>query len=623
MGFMVNSLFDIVFQLCKGFMFFFSGSFWKDLMVPEVDSASLGDIASLFTLGSTSLHNAAHGPFDYIFQGLHLKHVIGIIKGLAYMLATLIFLFGLLRALMPDTPNSKAQHPATLTGRFILANLCITCAYGIMNIVQYPMWVACDAIYNFALSGEGQKYGFSAYPAFVTSPAELEDPSKMADVFDDTFNLESVVGMITGYDMVPKLISIILCLVMTYSFVKLVLEIVERYIVCGFLFYMAPMGFSLLASEGTANTTKTYMQMIIGQYLVITMNLMIIFVFFGAVGVGGGGMLIKSASDQILFMCLLISWLRLGAKLDEMMRTLGFSVAQTGAGLGAEIAGTALTIGIMAKTATSAMSAGKNLTGKIQARSENAARQKTLNGISGAQGLGKSAGTTPNVAGRTAKDGTPLASMDASNTKSWNGGRISESTERAIDDRNAANHDPSQWTSGEAGLKAAQELLPPNIADSVESASVGANGAMSLTMEDGSHLDVRAASSDGASELKAAGGYVETGSGGGFVVGSFDGGAANNVYVQNSVGTSQVIQSMEKQGARDVIMRPDGGIRGIVYDKNNNPQSVLTAYSNSMNGDRVRDLRATMPKGSIAERSVTDMSGNKQHWTFTKESFDG
>lgn len=271
---------------------------------------------------------------------------------------------------------------------------------------------------------------------------------------------------IFGQDMIkngkPSLglfvIEVILGCALIYAFIRLVLEIYQRYVTIGLLFYSSPLAFSMLVSRSTKNIFSAWIQMLFSEFILMCINLFFVGTYTSAMynifskGVAGAAMtadgrpkyLFETNQQFVVVMLILIAWLIVGQKTDEYMRSLGLSVAQTGAGLGAALAGGYL----LAKTGVGIARSGMRV-GNSAFRAASKVDQGLLGGKVGAGLREKLGGTIP-------------AARDA-------GGHITNPSKAA------------------AALNSGK-LTGENLRQASE--SLGVSGAMSSMVSDGQRLDL-------------------------------------------------------------------------------------------------------------------------------------
>ncbi len=164
-----------------------------------------------------------------------------------------------------------------------------------------------------------------------------------------------IVDIASTLSVVGVILQTILLITLGWNYFKLLLEIVERYVVVGILCYTSPLAYSMGASRSTSQVFKSWCRMIGSQLLLLVMNVWFLRAFNSSVGqfmVNGGG-LSNGKGNLFLWLFCAIAFLKIAQKFDSHLSAIGLNVAQTGTGLGMEI--------LMA--AKSVVSLGKCVTG--------------------------------------------------------------------------------------------------------------------------------------------------------------------------------------------------------------------------------------------------------------------
>lgn len=133
-----------------------------------------------------------------------------------------------------------------------------------------------------------------------------------------------------GGNMLLYLIMIIL---ICFSFIKLLLEIVERYVVTFVLLYLSPLAASTLASNSTSGIYKKFITMFFSQCILLFLNVWCLNMACSALNITGQ----PDNKTLIVPFLLCYAFLRISAKMDSYINQLGLNAAITGGGLGAEI----------------------------------------------------------------------------------------------------------------------------------------------------------------------------------------------------------------------------------------------------------------------------------------------
>lgn len=80
------------------------------------------------------------------------------------------------------------------------------------------------------------------------------------------------------------LIGLILVLILSWNYIKLLFEAAERYILLGILVFTAPVAFSMGSSQSTSNIFKSWCRMFGGQLFLLIMNVWCLRLFTSMVG---------------------------------------------------------------------------------------------------------------------------------------------------------------------------------------------------------------------------------------------------------------------------------------------------------------------------------------------------
>lgn len=149
----------------------------------------------------------------------------------------------------------------------------------------------------------------------------------------------ALVGIVSDATVVGALLETILIITLGWNFFKLLLEVVERYVVVGILCYTSPLAYSMGASKATSQVFKSWCRMIGSQLLLLVMNVWFLRAFNSSVGqyMINGGALSNGAGNVFLWLFCAIAFLKVAQRFDSHLASIGLNVAQTGMGLGMEI----------------------------------------------------------------------------------------------------------------------------------------------------------------------------------------------------------------------------------------------------------------------------------------------
>lgn len=160
------------------------------------------------------------------------------------------------------------------------------------------------------------------------------------------------------------LLYLIMLILIIFSFVKLLLEIVERYVVTFVLIYLSPLASATLASSSTSGIYKKFIAMFFSQCLLLLLNVWCLRMACSGLSLSG-----YEGSGLIVPLLLCYAFLRVSAKMDSYINQLGLNAAITGNGLGAEIMATGMSLMGMGKSGHggSADGAGNKVLGAAKA----------------------------------------------------------------------------------------------------------------------------------------------------------------------------------------------------------------------------------------------------------------
>lgn len=170
----------------------------------------------------------------------------------------------------------------------------------ILDFCQYP--------YNAIINEDAVKWGADLAGAFA--PEGL-----IADAFAH----------------VSSVVYLLMLLLIGISFIKLLLEIVERYVVTFVLMYLSPLAAATLASGTTSGIYKKFFTMFVSQCVLI-------FLDAWCLKMAVSGLSLSSSGNHVIVSLLLcFAFLRISTRMDSYLNQIGLNSAITGGGMGAEI----------------------------------------------------------------------------------------------------------------------------------------------------------------------------------------------------------------------------------------------------------------------------------------------
>jgi len=124
-----------------------------------------------------------------------------------------------------------------------------------------------------------------------------------------------------------------------WNYFKMLLEVVERYIVVGVLCYTSPLAFAMGGSKTTNQVFKSWCRMVGSQLLLLVLNVWFLRAFNSSVGqfAANGGALTTGSGNIFLWIFCALAFLKTAQKFDSYLASMGLSVAQTGSSMGMEV----------------------------------------------------------------------------------------------------------------------------------------------------------------------------------------------------------------------------------------------------------------------------------------------
>lgn len=271
-----------------------------------------------------------------------------IMQATAWVLLIMIVVFQLLRNTLG--PLSDAEKPTTLIGRAAISAFCIGYAMPICDILLK----LCRDPYN----------------AFLGYQATGEDFTwaNLSNTLTNLFN-----NLLTSVSGLGVIVMLLLVIAIAWNYLKLLLEVVERYVVLGVLTYTSPLGFTLAGSHSLANSFKAWCRMFGAQLIMMLMNVWFLRGFNFAMGgyLASYGTVVPSnvteaqelSSPTLFWMFAILAFLRTAQAIDRHLSAIGLSVAQTGVGLGQELMHTGMSLAMGARMMSMGMGRGAATTG--------------------------------------------------------------------------------------------------------------------------------------------------------------------------------------------------------------------------------------------------------------------
>lgn len=185
------------------------------------------------------------------------------------------------------------------------------------------------------------------------------------------------------FETIMALFNFLLVFAIAFNYIKFIIEVGERYVLMGLLSLFSPLCIATGISDATSSTFKSWFRIMISQVILMIFAVFFLKVFHGAVNrvtqynassgegtiIGGLAQLAgaktavlpdgKTPYHPLIGFIFLLSWLRLAARVDNYLGSLGITTLAAGDGLfGDLLGGAGVFKGVMRGT-KGALSAGK------------------------------------------------------------------------------------------------------------------------------------------------------------------------------------------------------------------------------------------------------------------------
>jgi hypothetical protein len=150
----------------------------------------------------------------------------------------------------------------------------------------------------------------------------------------------------TPLDIVSSLPAAILSFVLTvaiaWNYFKLILEIAERYVVLGVMYYTMPLAVVPMVSRETSKISAAWLKMLVSELLILVLNVYFVAAFKQAVMYSSATVHYEvnghMVGGAVLWSFVALAFLKTAQKIDSHMAALGLTTVQLGSGVAGTIA---------------------------------------------------------------------------------------------------------------------------------------------------------------------------------------------------------------------------------------------------------------------------------------------
>ncbi len=195
------------------------------------------------------------------------------------------------------------------------------------DVRSNPVEIAIRMMLAFAMIWFGN-YFLEAIINLFTYPYQALlaiDPYENSTIMGSA--ADALAGLIQGSAGI--VLSLILVIILGYNLIKLLLEIIERYLMVGVLTYTSPLAWTTLTSRGTQTIFTKWFVMFFGQCLLMLLNVWSIKMLISV--------LTYDAANIFFRFIIALAFCKIAQRIDTYLQQLGIGVATTGGGLMGEL----------------------------------------------------------------------------------------------------------------------------------------------------------------------------------------------------------------------------------------------------------------------------------------------
>lgn len=235
-----------------------------------------------------------------------------ILQGVAFGIIFGIGIFQLVK-FFTGPLSQTTETPLRIGVRCVIASACVLLGnYGLVavcNLFSYPYadLSSVDGV-NF-----GSTWGSAGVSSFITTLSS-GDLSGLTD---------GVVAELNSFAML--FLSFIILILLGWNLFKLVLEVIERYLVLMTIIYTSPLGWATIASESTEGIFKKWLSMFFSQCVMMLLNVWSFKIVLSIFGTGGEG-----ASLSFMRLVIGLAFCKVAQRMDTYLNQIGANPALTG-----------------------------------------------------------------------------------------------------------------------------------------------------------------------------------------------------------------------------------------------------------------------------------------------------
>lgn len=260
-----------------------------------------------------------------------MKNIYSYAIAISFAILIVTTLFSLLNTMINTQEN--ADSPISIIGRMLL------CMLGIFSVTKIAAMISSEfispTIHALWKTSDGDVSFTAAFVALCTKMHINALPQSILNSIGQMAGggivTKVIKMMIKDYDPgFGMIITTVLFIPMVKDYVKLLWEILQRFLTIVFLSYTAPFAFSLGVSSDTRDVSKKWIRMYFGQLFIFVINILLLTVFINAID--GTTFSATDGFNGLIWIALYTCYLRMAAQVDNLFLFMGFNISPIGVG---------------------------------------------------------------------------------------------------------------------------------------------------------------------------------------------------------------------------------------------------------------------------------------------------
>lgn len=281
--------------------------------------------------------------FELVLKGY--SGIIPFLRTLSIAFIMIILISSLSKIII--NPQANETPMSVITGA-IIAGILSTCAPFLV--------VQAEKLFMVLYSG---------LLKMVPAETNFQNFASSATVFIADGSASKYGALMEG--LMTSVLLLILLLMIAAKFFGFILEVAQRYLVLGALLIFSPLACCFITTKSMRNSFKAYIRMVASTLFLMVMNVFFLALFLKSVGGFSDAITsIGAENSSSSKVAIVVTWciveyglLYVAGQFDSYLNTMGFSTAETGAGMMASMVMDAIDIGLINPVSSGIQKCGK------------------------------------------------------------------------------------------------------------------------------------------------------------------------------------------------------------------------------------------------------------------------